>query len=156
MSLNVSIYLLIRSTGRPLVLVKSRCHIFEVDRCAALFCVYLTSRCLYLCRSRLYAQFSYLYLHRNGMAAFHFACTGRHSFPGDGFYPYNLKKLSKNSYIHIGAECHNALRRGGWRPIMRRVIKIYKRECRRQQGQKAKRNEQNTEANRLMIIVFRR
>jgi len=75
--------------------------------------------------------FSYLYLHRNGMAAFLFAWVGRHIVLGDRLYPYNLKKMSKNSYIHVDAGRHSAPDEGGWCPIMRRIIKIYKRECRR-------------------------
>lgn len=51
-------------------------------------------------------SFLYLYPHRNGTAASRFTRV-RHSLPGDGSYPYNLKKMSKNSYIHTGVECHS-------------------------------------------------
>ena len=64
--------------------------------------------------------------------------------------------MSKNSFKHTGVECHDASDGGNQCPIMRRVIKIYKRECRRQQERKAKRNEQNKEVNKLMTIVFRK
>ena len=41
------------------------------------------------------------------MERLHFASceVGRRSSLGDGVYPYNLEKMSKNSYIHVGVEC---------------------------------------------------
>jgi len=53
-------------------------------------------------------NFSYLYLHCNGMVIFCRTRVELRSLPDDGLYPYNLNEMSKNSYIHMGAECHNA------------------------------------------------
>lgn len=78
--------------------------------------------------------FSYSYLHRNGMAGFRIRVNRAVRFAQRRvLYPYNLEKMSKNSFIHTDAERHDASDGGDQCPIMRRVIKIYKRECRRQQ-----------------------
>lgn len=68
------------------------------------FRVCLPSYCLYLCGTRLYAQFfPYSYFHRSGMTVFCVAWVAMDSIHSTLL---NLKR-SRISYRRVGAECHD-------------------------------------------------
>ena len=72
--------LLIRFTGKRLVLVKSRCDIFEVYRSGAFCFVYTCLLAVFIYAGLVYMpNFSYSYPHRSGMAVFHITRVRRPS-----------------------------------------------------------------------------
>jgi len=92
------------------------------------------------------------YLRRNRMGPFRIMVS--RTLPSDGFYTYNLDEMPKNSYIHVGAECHNAPDEGGWCPVIRRVIKIYKGNA--EDSRNKQKQSETSRTQKLMAIVFRR